>query len=152
MKNVIHGDFVLVQPTQNSKRGRKEGRLVRVLEERTGQIVGRFFMEYGYSYVVPDDSRISQDILIPNELKSGARMGNVVVIEITDRGSRSRGMMGKVVEVLGESMAPGMETQIAIRTHQIPHEWPVEVDKQIEGLGEEVPEEAKQGRVDLREL
>ncbi|UUM30396.1 ribonuclease R [Vibrio japonicus] len=152
MKNIIHGDYVLVQPTQNSKRGRKEGRLVRVLEERTGQIVGRFFMEYGYSYVVPDDSRISQDILIPNELKAGARMGNVVVIEITDRGSRSRGMMGKVVEVLGENMAPGMETQIAIRTHQIPHEWPVEVDKQIVGLGEEVPEEAKQGRVDLREL
>ncbi|GAB2637883.1 ribonuclease R [Vibrio panuliri] len=152
MKNIIHGDFVLVQPTQNSKRGRKEGRLVRVLEERNTQIVGRFFLEYGYSYVVPDDSRISQDILIPNDQKAGARMGNVVVIEITDRGSRSRGMMGKVVEVLGENMAPGMETQIAIRTHQIPHEWPEAVDKQIANLGEEVPEEAKVGRVDLRQL
>ncbi|WP_394243597.1 ribonuclease R [Vibrio astriarenae] len=152
MKNLIHGDYVLVQPTDNSKRGRREGRLVRVLEERNTQIVGRFFLEYGYSYVVPDDSRISQDILIPNEHKAGARMGNVVVIEITDRGSRSRGMMGKVVEVLGENMAPGMETQIAIRTHQIPHEWPQEVEKQIANLGEEVPEEAKVGRVDLREL
>lgn len=152
MKNIIHGDFVLVQPTDNSKRGRKEGRLVRVLEERKTQIVGRFFLEYGYSYVVPDDSRICQDILIPNEHKSTARMGNVVVIEITDRGTRSRGMMGQVVEVLGEKMAPGMETQIAIRTHQIPHEWPEAVDKQIEHLGEEVPEEAKAGRVDLRQL
>ncbi|GLT19641.1 ribonuclease R [Vibrio zhanjiangensis] len=152
MKNLLHGDFVLVQPTQNSKKGKKEGRLVRVLEQRQGQIVGRFFMEYGYSYVVPDDSRLSQDILIPNELRAGARMGNVVVIEITDRDSRTRGMMGKVVEVLGENMAPGMETQIAIRTHQIPHEWPEEVDAQISGLGEEVPEEAKQGRVDLRAL
>ncbi|MGR5112916.1 ribonuclease R [Vibrio jasicida] len=152
MKHIIHGDFVLVQPTDNSKRGRREGRLVRVLEERNTQIVGRFFLEYGYSYVVPDDSRISQDILIPNEHKAGARMGNVVVIEISDRGSRSRGMMGKVVEVLGENMAPGMETQIAIRTHQIPHDWPAAVDKQIENLGEEVPEEAKVDRVDLREL
>ncbi|EPV1125865.1 ribonuclease R [Vibrio harveyi] len=152
MKHIIHGDYVLVQPTDNSKRGRREGRLVRVLEERNTQIVGRFFLEYGYSYVVPDDSRISQDILIPNEHKAGARMGNVVVIEITDRGSRSRGMMGKVVEVLGENMAPGMETQIAIRTHQIPHDWPATVDKQIENLGEEVPEEAKEGRVDLRDL
>ncbi|AUI87162.1 ribonuclease R [Vibrio azureus] len=152
MKHIIHGDYVLVQPTENSKRGRREGRLIRVLEERQNQIVGRFFLEYGYSYVVADDSRISQDILIPNEHKAGARMGNVVVIEITDRGSRSRGMMGKVVEVLGENMAPGMETQIAIRTHQIPHDWPEAVDKQIENLGEEVPEEAKVGRVDLREL
>ena len=152
MKNIIHGDFVLVQLTDNSKRGRKEGRLVRVLEERKTQIVGRFFLEYGYSYVVADDSRICQDILIPNEHKSAARMGNVVVIEITDRGTRTRGMMGQVIEVLGEKLAPGMETQIAIRTHQIPHEWPEAVDKQIVNLGEEVPEEAKEGRVDLREL
>ncbi|WP_275723070.1 ribonuclease R [Vibrio furnissii] len=152
MRTIIHGDLVLVQPTGTDKRGRKEGRLVRVLEERQTQIVGRFFFEYGYSYVVPDDSRIHQDILIPNELRGGARMGNVVVIEITDRGGRNRGMMGKVVEVLGENMAPGMETQIAIRTHQIPHVWPQEVEQQITGLGEEVPEEAKQGRVDLRAL
>ncbi|WP_044364406.1 ribonuclease R [Vibrio fluvialis] len=152
MRTIIHGDLVLVQPTGTDKRGRKEGRLVRVLEERQTQIVGRFFFEHGYSYVVPDDSRIHQDILIPNELRGGARMGNVVVIEITDRGGRNRGMMGKVVEVLGENMAPGMETQIAIRTHQIPHVWPQEVEQQIAGLGEEVPEEAKQGRVDLRSL
>ncbi|WJG25904.1 ribonuclease R [Vibrio furnissii] len=152
MRTIIHGDLVLVQPTGTDKRGRKEGRLVRVLEERQTQIVGRFFFEYGYSYVVPDDSRIHQDILIPNELRGGARMGNVVVIEITDRGGRNRGMMGKVVEVLGENMAPGMETQIAIRTHQIPHVWPQDVEQQITGLGEEVPEEAKQGRVDLRAL
>ncbi|GHX13336.1 ribonuclease R [Vibrio cholerae] len=97
-------------------------------------------------------TRIHHDILIPNDLRAGARMGNVVVIEITDRGTRNRGMMGKVVEVLGENMAPGMETQIAIRTHQIPHEWPAEVEQQVAGLTEEVPEEAKQGRVDLRAL
>ncbi|GMQ45271.1 ribonuclease R [Vibrio sp. 10N] len=152
MRTLLHGDFVLVQPSGTDKRGRKEGRLVRVLEERKTQVVGRFFMEYGYAYVVADDSRISQDILIPNEHRGGARMGNVVVVEVTDRGSRSRGMMGQVVEVLGENMAPGMETQIAIRTHQIPHEWPEEVEKQVKQFGEFVPEEAKEGRVDLREL
>ncbi|ASA56095.1 ribonuclease R [Vibrio gazogenes] len=152
MRTLIHGDYVLIQPNGTDKRGRKEGRLVRILEERNGQIVGRFFFEHGYSYVVPDDSRISHDILIPDEARAGARMGNVVVIEITDRGSRSRGMMGKVSDVLGESMAPGMETQIAIRTHQIPHEWPEAVEQQVKQFSEHVPEEAKQGRVDLRTL
>ncbi|SIO93563.1 ribonuclease R [Vibrio spartinae] len=152
MRTLIHGDYVLIQPNGTDKRGRKEGRLVRILEERNGQIVGRFFFEHGYSYVVPDDSRISHDILIPDEARASARMGNVVVIEITDRGSRSRGMMGKVSDVLGESMAPGMETQIAIRTHQIPHEWPEAVEQQVKQFSEDVPEEAKQGRVDLRTL
>lgn len=65
MRTLIHGDFVLVQPSGTDKRGRKEGRLVRILEERNGQIVGRFFFEYGYSYVVPDDSRIHHDIPDP---------------------------------------------------------------------------------------
>ncbi len=152
MRTIIHGDYVLVQPTGTDKRGRKEGRLVRVLEERKTQIVGRFFLEQGYAYVVPDDSRIHQDILIPDTEKMGARMGNVVVVEITDRGSRSRGMAGRVTEVLGENMAPGMEIQIAIRTHQIPDNWPAEVEQQIKDLGEEVPEEAKTDRVDLRDL
>lgn len=152
MRTLIHGDHVLVQPGVEDKRGRKEGRLVRILEERSDPIVGRFFLENGYAYVISDDSRISHDILIPNELKANARMGNVVVIEIVDRGSKSRGMMGKVIEVLGENLAPGMEIQIAIHTHQIPNVWPSEVDKQIAHLGEEVPEEAKVGRVDLRQL
>jgi ribonuclease R len=152
MRTLIHGDYVLVQPSGTDKKGRKEGRLVRILEQRTDQIVGRFFFEQGFSYVVPDDSRIHHDILIPNELRGTARMGNVVVIEITDRGSRSRGMMGQVIEVLGENMAPGMETKIAIRTHQIPHVWPDAVEQQIKQFGEDVPEEAKLNRVDLRDL
>lgn len=152
MRTVIHGDYVLVQPNGEDKRGRKEGRLVRILEARKTNLVGRFFLEDGHAFVVPDDSRISQDILIPDEFREGARMGNVVVVELTARATRSRGMMGKIVEVLGENMAPGMETQIAIHTHQIPDQWPVAVEKQVEHLGEEVPEEAKEGRVDLRDL
>lgn len=152
MRQVLHGDYVLVQPTDNSKRGRREGRIVRILEARQTQIVGRFFLEYDHAFVVPDDSRITQDILIPNDKRLGARMGNVVVVNIVERANRNRGMVGEIVEVLGETMEPGMETQIAIRTHQIPHEWPDEVVKQIDGLGEEVPEKAKQGRVDLRQL
>ncbi|MGR5154366.1 ribonuclease R [Photobacterium swingsii] len=152
MRGVLHGDYILAQADGVDKRGRREGRVVRVLQERTGQIVGRFFVEDGMGYVVPDDSRIAQDIVIPQDNRMGARMGNVVVVEISQRATRQYNAVGKVVEVLGENMAPGMEIEIALRTHDIPHEWPVEVEKQIEGLGEHVPEEAKQGRVDLRDL
>ncbi|GAL23529.1 3'-to-5' exoribonuclease RNase R [Vibrio maritimus] len=53
MRTLLHGDFVLVQPSGTDKRGRKEGRLVRVLEERKTQVVGRFFMEYGYATWLP---------------------------------------------------------------------------------------------------
>ncbi|MGF1757464.1 ribonuclease R [Photobacterium sagamiensis] len=152
MRGVIHGDYIIAQVAGVDKRGRREGRVVRVLQEYTGQIVGRFFIEDGMGYVVPDDSRISQDIVVPNDLRMGARMGNVVVVEINQRATRQHNAVGKVVEVLGENMAPGMEIEIALRTHNIPNEWPVEVENQIKGLAEEVPEDAKQGRVDLRDL
>ncbi|GAM78770.1 3'-to-5' exoribonuclease RNase R [Vibrio ishigakensis] len=52
MRGIIHGDYVLVQESGTDKRGRKEARIVRVLEERSMQIVGRFFLEFGHAYVV----------------------------------------------------------------------------------------------------
>ncbi|CZF84191.1 Ribonuclease R [Grimontia celer] len=152
MKQVMHGDFILAQPAGTDKRGRKEARVVRVLEERKGQIVGRYFVENGMGFVVPDDSRLSQDIVIPQEERKGARMGNVVVVEIFQRPTRQHNPVGRVVEVLGENMAPGMEIEIAVRTHNIPHEWPQDVEKQIKSFTEQVPEDAKKGRVDLRDL
>lgn len=152
MRGVIHGDYVLVQVAGVDKRGRREGRIVRVLKEYSGQIVGRYFIEDGMGFVVPDDSRISQDIVIPQEERQGARMGNVVVVEITQRATRQYNAVGKIIEVLGENMAPGMEIEIALRTYDIPHVWPAEVEKQVATLKEEVPEEAKKGRVDLRDL
>ncbi|KKC98108.1 ribonuclease R [Photobacterium halotolerans] len=152
MRGVIHGDYVLVQVAGVDKRGRREGRIVRVLQEYSGQIVGRYFIEDGMGFVVPDDSRISQDIVIPQDARMGARMGNVVVVEITQRATRQYNAVGKIVEVLGENMAPGMEIEIALRTYDIPHVWPAEVEKQVATLKEEVPEEAKKGRVDLRDL
>ncbi|KMK51912.1 exoribonuclease R [[Actinobacillus] muris] len=152
MVRVMHGDFVLAQPNGVDRRGRKEVRIVRVLESRKKQIVGRFFTESGINYVVPDDSRINQDILIPEEHRLGARMGQVVVVELQPRQADFKRPVGFITEILGDNLAPGMEVEIALRNHNIPHSWPEGVEKQVRQFSEEVPEEAKQGRVDLRHL
>ncbi|WP_406812280.1 ribonuclease R [Histophilus somni] len=152
MQKVIHGDFVLAQPNGYDRKGRSEVRIVRVLESRNKHIVGRFFMEEGIGYVVPDDSRINRDILIPNEFRNGARMGQVVVVELKPRTATFTQLVGKIVEILGENMAKGMETEIAIRNHDIPHIFPSAVEKQVRKYTDSVPEEAKQGRRDLRTL
>ncbi|MDD2155970.1 ribonuclease R [Glaesserella parasuis] len=152
MIRVMHGDFVLAQPNGIDRRGRKEVRIVRVLEARKKQIVGRFFTESGINYVVPDDSRINQDILIPEEHRLGARMGQVVVVELQPRKADFKRPVGVITEILGDNLAPGMEIEIALRNHDIPHIWPEGVEKQVRQFSEEVPEEAKIGRVDLRDL
>lgn len=152
MYSVLHGDRVLVKKSGKDSRGKTEGRIVRVTEPRDSNIVGRYFIEHDLGIVVPDDNRISQDILIPDADKNGARHGQLVVVEITRRPSRRTSPIGRVTEVLGEHMAPGMEIEVAIREHDIPNEWPQGIDNELSKYSEEVPKEAYEGRVDLREL
>ena len=152
MQKVMHGDYVLAQPNGFDRKGRPEVRIVRVLEANKKQIVGRFFIEQGIGYVMPDDSRITRDILIPDNARLGARMGQVVVVELHPRTAPFFQPIGKITEVLGDNMAKGMEVEIAIRKHDIPHSFPSAVEKQLKKWAEDVPEEAKRGRVDLRGL
>ena len=152
MQKVMHGDYVLAQPNGFDRKGRPEVRIVRVLEANKKQIVGRFFIEQGIGYVMPDDSRITRDILIPDNARLGARMGQVVVVELHPRIAPFFQPIGKITEVLGDNMAKGMEVEIAIRKHDIPHSFPSAVEKQLKKWAEDVPEEAKRGRVDLRDL
>ncbi|AKG69470.1 ribonuclease R [Serratia fonticola] len=152
MKMAIHGDVVLAQPLGEDRKGRREARIVRVLVPKTSQIVGRYFTDAGTGFVVPDDGRLSFDILIPADSVSGARMGFMVVVELTQRPTRRTKAVGKIVEILGDKMGTSMAVDIALRTHEIPHTWPPQVEKQVADLSEQVPEAAKKGRVDLRHL
>jgi ribonuclease R len=152
MSTVLHGDIVLVKESGTDNRGRREARIAKIIEPRTEPIVGRYFFENNVGVVIPDDSRINHEIMIPTEQTNGARQGHIVVVEIVQRPRKRVNAIGKIIEVLGEHMAPGMEIDMALRTFDIPHEWPKGVDRQIKGLTEQVPDEAKEGRIDLRQL
>lgn len=152
MQRLLHGDIVLATAQSVNSKDKIEARVVRVLEPRSEPIVGRYYKDFALGVVVPDDPRITQDIVIPDGEQGEARHGQVVLVEITQRPSKRVNGIGKVTEVLGEHMAPGMEIEIAIRNHQIPHVFSDAVLKQVAKYGEEVPAEAKQGRVDLTQL
>ena len=152
MSTVLHGDVVLVKESGTDNRGRREARIAKIIEPRSEPIVGRYFFENGVGLVIPDDSRINHEITIPGEYVNGARQGFIVVVEIVQRPRRRVNAIGKVLEVLGEHMAPGMEIDMALRTFDIPHAWPKGVTKQISSLTGQVPEEAKENRIDLRQL
>ncbi len=152
MQRLLHGDKVLATAQSVNSKDKIEARVVRVLEPRSEPIVGRYYKDFALGVVVPDDPRITQDIVIPDGEQGAARHGQVVLVEITQRPSKRVNGIGKVIEVLGEHMAPGMEIEIAIRNHQIPHEFSDAVLKQVAKYGEQVPAEAKQGRVDLTKL
>ncbi|MFT5808989.1 MAG: ribonuclease R [Moritella dasanensis] len=152
MSTLFHGDRILAQPVKEEFKGRKEARFVRVLDGEPLQLVGRVYLDKGVAFVRPDDSRIKQEIRISDEERLGARAGQMVVTEILKRPTYNLPALGKVVEVLGENMAPGMEIQVAIRTHDIPHVWPEHILDDMKKLSPGVPEDAKLNRVDLRDL
>ncbi|MFQ1019317.1 ribonuclease R [Gilliamella sp. CG13] len=152
MKKVLQGDVILAQPLSNQYRGKTEARVVRILEPRSNLIVGRYFIEQGVGFVVPDDSRLNFDILITGKPKRTVRMGTVVVVELQQRPERRQKAVGVIKEVLGEIMGTNLAIDIALRNHEIPYEFPKAVEKEVSKFGDEVPEKAKKGRKDLRDL
>ncbi len=152
MRSLLHNDRAVVRVVGVDRRGRLEGALVEVLERNNHKVVGRLHHEGGVGFVVPDNKRLHLDIVIPERDLAGARHGQMVVAEIVEQPTKRSQPIGRIVEVLGDHMAPGMEIDIAIRAHELPVEWPDAVTEEIRALGEEVEEAAKQGRVDLRGL
>ncbi|MFQ5469598.1 MAG: ribonuclease R [Gammaproteobacteria bacterium] len=152
MRTIFHGDRALVRITGIDRRGRREGAVVEVLEHNTRQLVGRFFIESGIGFVQASNKRISHDIIIPPDQQLNANNGQIVVVGIIQQPSFRYQPVGKVVEILGDHMAPGMEMEIAIRDYDIPFEWSELVVNEVDNLPAEVTEQSKQGREDLREL
>jgi ribonuclease R len=152
MRSLMHGDRALVSVAGLDRRGRREGKLVEVLERNTKRVVGRYHEQHGVGVVVPDNRRLFLDILVPQGETQGAQHGQIVTAEIVEYPTHKQGPIGTVAEVLGDHMAPGMEVEIALRAHDIRTEWPEPLRAEIADLGEEVPESAKEGRVDLRSL
>jgi ribonuclease R len=152
MRALFHGDRVMVRITGLDRRGRREGDVVEVLKRNTHTVVGRFYSENGVHFVTPDNKRLPNDVAVPAGESKDARHGQIVSVEIIQQPAKRSPPVGHVVEVLGDHMAPGMEIDIAIRSHEVPQAWPPEVEKEISGYSEQVPASAKRGREDLREL
>lgn len=152
MRKVFHGDEVLVRPGPPDFKGRREGNIVEVLTRNTTQIVGRYFCERGVCFVRPDNTRIGHDIIVPPENANGAQNGQFVLVDVIQQPARNSPPAGNVVEVMGDHLAPGMEIDVAIRSHNIPNVWPHSVEQQVAQISPEVSESDKQHRIDLRQL
>jgi ribonuclease R len=152
MQVALHGDRAVARVTGIDRRGRKEGAIVEIIKHANERIVGRLHSDTGVYYLIPNNRRISQDILIPPDQLMSAQAGQIVEIEITAHPNRHRSPLGKVVTVLGDHMAPGMEIDIALRDFELPHAWSSEAIEQAESYGDTIPANAIKDRLDLREM
>lgn len=153
MRKAFHGDKAMVRITGTDRRGRLEGQIAKVLEHNTTQIVGRYFEQSGgFGVVRPDSKRVSHEIVIAEKDRNGAKHDQFVNVDIIQQPRPGEMITGRVAEVLGNNLAPGMEIEVAIRSHDIPNTWSKELLEELKSIPEEVVEKDKKKRVDLRDL
>ncbi len=152
MRLVFDGDRCLARVAGLDRRGRREGAIVEVISRAHESIVGRYHIESDVGFVVPDNPKIQQEVLVTPGRALDAKPGQFVEVKITHWPTQRFQPQGDIVEVIGNYMAPGMEIDVALRSFDIPHVWPEAVLKEAARLKPEVEEKDKHKRVDLRHL
>ncbi len=152
MRRVLHGDRVMVRVSGTDPRGRAEGTVVEILEHVNHRLVARLHEQEGVLFAVAENRRISQDLLVAPGETGGARPGQVVMVELIKQPSRQSEPIARVAEIIGQYADPGMEVEIALRKHELPHEFSKEVMARAEALPGEVQKSDIKGREDVRSL
>ena len=152
MRSVMHGDVVRAFEIGRDRRGRKEGRVYEVLNRANTTVVGQLYAERGIFVVEPDNKRLTQALAVAKEDLNNAKPGQIVLLEIITFPTRHRPAIGRVIDILGDHLAPGLEVEVALHSHEIPNCWPPEVLDEVSQLPTSVTEAEIVDRRDLRDL
>ena len=152
MRSILNGDRVLVRQVSVDKQGKREGALVEILERANTQLVGRYYEEDGIAYIVPDNKRINQNLLVPQNNKNEAKHGQYVVAKIVHQPEKHRQPIGEILSIIGDGLDASMAVSIAIRSYDLPFEWSKGVDNEIVGLTEKVDSNNISDRIDYRDI
>lgn len=155
-ENKVHGAFhqdlvqIILLPGQRGKR--QEAEVVKVISHGISRIVGTFEKSQNFGFVIPDNTKVAQDIFIPKEYTKQAVDGHKVVAEITDYGRDGKKPEGRIVDILGHVNDPGVDILSIIEGFELPTEFPEKVLNQAQKVSSPVSEADCAGRMDLRKL
>ena len=171
-ERAMHGDQVVVRILRREADGRADGEIVRVVRRKHPEVVGEFRIRRNGNFVLPHDARIRQWIRIPDDLalpapaatvdRVGASAiavrsiadleGLVVTAEILDYGDDDGRPTGRVTEILGLPGDFGIDVEILIRAHHIPHRFPDDALAQARTIPAAIPDQEIARRRDFRGL
>lgn len=154
MRGIMHGDIVTVRPAGMDRRGRREGTVLDIVERAQSKVVGRFYMDRGVAILEPEDKRLNQSIVLEPDgvARFKPESGQVIVGEIEVYPEQNRPAVAKIIEVLGDYADSGMEIEIAVRKHHLPHQFSEACAKAAKKIPDHVRKSDLKGRVDLRDL
>ncbi len=153
VNGAFHKDTVKVALLSGQNGRRQEAQVIEILSRGMRQIVGIYDKSNkNYGFVIPDNTKINDDIFVPVERSKGAVSGHKVVCEITDYGKNNRKPEGKVTEILGHVNDPGVDIMSIVKGYELPTEFSEKIMNQVERVANEVSEADMAGRRDLRDL
>lgn len=152
MLGLMNGDIVTVRPAGVDRKGRREGQVLDIIERANKDVVGRLKLEHGVALLIPEDKRLGASIVLQPHSVGKAKAGQVVVASIESYPDASQAAVARVTEVLGDYADSGMEIEIAVRKHHLPHQFSSACLKQAEKISDHVKPSEYKNRVDLREL
>ncbi|MDH4184085.1 MAG: ribonuclease R [Nitrospinota bacterium] len=131
---VMHGDRVVARVEREKGAGRREGKVIRILERANDTVAGVLDRFRDGAYVVPFERRITQDIFIPPDKTLNAADGQAVMAKITHQPSKTRQAMGEVTEVLGDPEDPKVEIVLACARFHLRNRFPLDAIAQAKAL------------------
>jgi ribonuclease R len=151
----MNGDRVMARISRDLPctrvKGRREGRVIRILERARDTIVGTLQHSRNFYYVVPDDPRIVHDIYVGNRRsQTAATVGDKVVVRLEAWESRHVNPEGEIIEVLGPASAPGVDMLSIVRRYGLATEFPSEALKEAGEIPEKIDPRELETREDLR--
>lgn len=151
-KGAMDGDKVQIVIEGEARGKRAEGAVLRILEHANKTVIGFYQKNKNFGFVLPDNQKLGQDIFIPQGKDMGAVTGHKVIVRITDFGDDRKKPEGVITEILGHVNDPGVDILSIIKAYGLPEGFPDEVMVQVTGIPDEVEEEEKKNRLDLRHL
>ena len=151
-KGAMDGDKVQIVIEGEARGKRAEGAVLRILEHANKTVIGFYQKNKNFGFVLPDNQKLGQDIFIPQGKDMGAVTGHKVIVRITDFGDDRKKPEGVITEILGHVNDPGVDILSIIKAYGLPENFPDEVMVQVAGIPDEVDEEEKKNRLDLRHL
>ena len=151
-KGAMDGDKVQIVIEGEARGKRAEGAVLRILEHANKTVIGFYQKNKNFGFVLPDNQKLGQDIFIPQGKDMGAVTGHKVIVRITDFGDDRKKPEGVITEILGHVNDPGVDILSIIKAYGLPEGFSDDVMVQVAGIPDEVEEEEKKNRLDLRHL
>jgi ribonuclease R len=151
VNGAFHHDMVMISVSNKQDGKRKEGKVIKILSHEIREVVGVFQKSRNFGYVLPDNRKIANDIYVAGKDTMGAIDGHKVVVKLTDYGTNGRNPEGVITEIIGHINDPGVDILSIVKNYDIPTDFPAEVMEQVENIPDEVSEEEKSNRKDIRD-